>query len=208
MSIQYNIFGDKKYIQQKFQGKPIIRYIVPPDFPALKIYKIVEKINHPNIVKIYKIHKLNNNIAIDMEYFLPMIQEYEGPEYFHIFNKKELKEIQDAVNELNKNNIIIVKLTREHLGFDSNHKVKFINFLDSGIQSQNNPYKWYLKPKNFEYNKKRLRRCDFYSYLSGVYKLKELDTCAFQLFQKANTNRRKLIHWLNIECSDVRPAAA
>jgi hypothetical protein len=196
MSIIYDQLGEKSFFNQTIDGKPFARQLVDIGHPIIKIYKIIKNINHPQIIKIYKIHKIDEwTIAIDMEFFIPMLEEQS----YYIFNSSELKKIKNAINELNKNRIILVKLTRENIAFVNPTTFKLYSFLDAGLRSINNPYKWTFKPFLFDIHKKRLRKCDFYSYLSDVYKLEKLDECAYEIFKKANKRRKMLIHSENIQ---------
>jgi len=69
---------------------------------------------------------------------------------------------------------------------------------------------WSIKPYTFDENKKRLRKCDFYSHLSGVHKLTEFDVCALELFKRANKKRKALIHRQNLQMTEdeMIPSAA
>jgi hypothetical protein len=212
MSVVYDQHGHKTFLNDTFQGKPYVRQLIDTGHPVIKLYEIVQQIDHPNIVKIYRIHKLSiyeegDTTAIDMEFFTPMLEE----RWYHIFTAPELRKIKDALKTLNAHRIIMVKLTRENICFVDHHKFKIFGFgLDQGIQSINNPYRWYFKPWNFDKNKERLRSCNFYSYLSGVYKLTELDDCAFELFKRANKKRKTLIHQQNVQMAldEEIPSAA
>jgi hypothetical protein len=199
MSIIYDQFSDKTFVNETFQGKPFVRQLIDTGHPILKIYHIVQNINHPNIVKIYRIHKIDEETtAVDMEFFVPMLEE----KHYYIFTVYELKKIKNAVNALNDHRIIMVKLTRENICFVHPSRFKIFSFVDAGIMSVNNPYHWYSKPWNFDINKKRLRRCNLYSHLSGVFTLIEFDDCAFELFKRANKKRKLLIHKQNIEMAE------
>lgn len=199
MSILYQPTGQKSFFNETIQGKPFVRCLGDKGHPILKIMHIIKNINHPQIVKIYDIHDIDKDtVAVDMEFFVPMIDEYD----YYIFNKTELKKIKSAIDELNKHHVILVKLTRLNFGFTNPTQFKFTSFFDAGISALHNPYKWSFKPWYFDLNKKRLRKCDLYSFLSGVYRLTELDKCAFEIFVRANRRRKYLLHSENIELAE------
>lgn len=198
MSIGYDLFGEKYFINELFENKPFVRDLYPIDHKCINVYKILQKINHPNIIKIYKIHKISKNIiAIDMEFFVPMTEDLE----YYIFKESELSKLKKAIKILNEHNIILTILTREQIGFKEG-QFKLWNFLLAGIKLSNNLYKWRVKPENFKITEKRLLKCDYFSYLSGVYKLTELDVCALKIFKMKNKLRKNLLHAENIELAE------
>lgn len=143
-----------------------------------RVYEIVRTIDHPSLVRVLEVSPKR----IRVEDFQPI------PSRSLTF--KEIADLEDVVDLLESRGVIITHLTRKHLG-SIDGVVKLCLLVDAGIESARDPYKWSVKPVKLDDAVQRLRRCDFDSYISGVYKLRLFVVCALDRFIRSNDARRR-----------------
>lgn len=144
-----------------------------------KVYEIVQRIENPFLVKVYSIKK--NPLRIILEEFSPLERSLTPQEVAHL---------RDVVRVLNENGIVLTRIVRRHFSVVDG-RVKLYLLADAGIVSPTDPYKWKIAPLNLEYIKRMVRNCDFDSYISGVYRLSTITSCAVRRFLITNTVSRK-----------------
>ena len=136
----YNFDGEIEKIDTKFNDLYFFRKMTKYE-NEIKIYKILQKNNHPNIVDIYRfgikcvdIEILNTNM-IDIDY---------------IDIRNILLNIKDHLQNLG---IVYIDWKDDQFGIDKDGKLKLFDFDCSGIIDKNT-YKWVVEPpKFFAYNK-------------------------------------------------------
>ena len=136
----YNFDGEIEDIDNKFDGLYFFRKMTKCE-NEIKIYQILKKNNHPNIVNVYRFG-IN---CVDIEIL--------NTNLFNISYKCIRNTLLNIKNHLQNLGIVYIDWKDDQIGIDRDGKLKLFDFDCSGIFDKNTS-KWIIEPpKFFAYNK-------------------------------------------------------
>ena len=130
------VFATKKVEKNKILSDKLKQYF-------MNEVQILDKLNHPNIIKLYEIKTTHNNIYLITEYCnggtltdnLSNYQKIYGRPFTENIGAHILKQIAEGIHYMNKNNIIHRDMKMENilLHYDNEDDKKKINILKAKI---------------------------------------------------------------------------